>query len=286
MGSHPTGSLPDMADADGGELPLAGREVLVTAQRRAEDLAAPLSRRGAAVTVAPTLAVEKHIDEPTLLAQTRSLISERPQIVVITTGFGLRRWHESALAHGLAEQLVAMLNATRVLARGAKASGALQQLGSRASWVAASELSEEILQTLVTEGVDGVRIAVQLDGGGDVGLLSGLRDAGAQVIELPVYRWGPPEDPEAVARSATDLAEGRYDAVAFTAAPGAAAWVDSLERAGSLDAVRQRVDSGALTLVAVGARCAEPLAAAGLAARWPERSRLAPLSRLVAQSIS
>lgn len=258
----------------------------MTAQRRADDLAAPLLRRGAEVTIAPTLAVEKHIDEPALLGQTRALIAAPPQICVITTGFGLRAWNESAIGAGLGEQLVAMLNGTRVLARGPKASGALQQIGSSADWVAASELSDEILQTLQAEGVGGVEIAVQLDGGGDAGLLAGLREAGARVTELPVYRWGPPADPGAVARAATDAGAGRYDAVAFTAAPGAAAWVDSLREAGALDAVRRLVDRGDLNLVAVGARCAEPLGAAGLGAVWPERSRLGPLTKLIAERVS
>ncbi|AXE39295.1 uroporphyrinogen-III synthase [Acidipropionibacterium virtanenii] len=275
-----------MAEAREEGLPLAGRRILVTAQRRADDLAAPLVRRGAEVTVVPTLAVEKHIDEETLLDQTRALIAAPPRIVVITTGFGLRAWNESAIGNGLGGRLVEMLNGARVLARGPKAAGALQQIGSRADWVAASELSDEILATLRTEGVDGVEIAVQLDGGGDAGLLAGLRQAGARVIELPVYRWGPPVDPDAVAGAAVDAGVGRYDAVAFTAAPGAAAWVDSLRKAGTLDAVRALVDRGELRLVAVGARCAEPLGAAGLRAVWPERSRLGPLTRLIAEGVS
>lgn len=274
--------MPEARESDA----LAGRRVLVTAQRRADDLAAPLLRRGAEVAIAPTLAVEKHVDEKTLLAQTRDLITAPPQIVVITTGFGLRAWYESAEADGLGERLVSMLDSVRVLARGAKASGALQQLGSRASWVADSELSEEILRLLRSEGVDGVRIAVQLDGGGDVGLLAGLRRAGAALVELPVYRWGPPADPGAVARAAVDAGEGRYDAVAFTAAPGAAAWVESLRSAGTLDAVRARVADGTLRLIAVGARCAEPLGAEGLTASWPQRSRLGALTRLIAETVS
>lgn len=65
-----------MAEAHEEALPLAGRRILVTAQRRADDLAAPLVRRGAEVVIAPTLAVEKHIDEPVLLDQTRALISD------------------------------------------------------------------------------------------------------------------------------------------------------------------------------------------------------------------
>ncbi|MCI1746700.1 MAG: uroporphyrinogen-III synthase [Acidipropionibacterium sp.] len=273
-----------MAEPQNSDQTLAGTEILVTAQRRAEDLAAPLRRHGAGVSIVPTLSVEKHIDEPELLSRTRELISAPPAIIVITTGFGLRGWHETADAAGIGVPLVELLNGTRVMARGAKASGALQQLGSRADWVAAGESTAEILDVLVAEGVEGVRIAVQLDGGGDAKLVGGLRRAGAEVTELTVYRWGPPEDPQAVEQAARDLAAGRYDAVAFTAAPGAAAWVASLGQ--GLDAVRERVASGSLTLVAVGSLCAQPLIDADMPAVWPERSRLGPLIRLLSDVAS
>lgn len=49
-------------------------------------------------------------------------------------------------------------------------------------------------------GVDGRRIAVQLDGVGDPELLDGLREAGADVVELPVYRAVAAADPQLVAR--------------------------------------------------------------------------------------
>ncbi len=49
---------------------LEGARVLVTAQRRADDLAAALIRRGAQVDIASTLGVEPHIDEAGLLTTT------------------------------------------------------------------------------------------------------------------------------------------------------------------------------------------------------------------------
>lgn len=259
---------------------LEGTRVLVTAQRRADDLAAALIRRGAQVDIASTLGVEPHIDEATLLERTRHLLYAPPDVVVITTAIGLRGWLETAEAAGLGGPLVDLLGSCRVIARGPKALGALQAIGVTPDWVAESETSREILELLSAEGVDGQRIAVQLHGAGDDGLASGLALAGAGVVQLTVYRWGVPPDAAAVVRSVEDARSGAYDAVTFTSAPGAAAWIAAIERQGALDDIRRRSESGML-LAAVGPMTAGPLTDAGLPIEYPDRGRMGALVRLV-----
>ena len=259
---------------------LEGARVLVTAQRRADDLAAALIRRGAQVDIASTLGVEPHIDEAGLLERTRHLLYAPPDVVVITTAIGLRGWLETAEAAGLGAALVELLGACRVIARGPKALGALQAIGVTPDWVAESETSREIFDLLTAEGVDGQRIAVQLHGAGDDGLASGLALAGAGVVQLTVYRWGVPPDAAAVVRSVEDARCGAYDAVTFTSAPGAAAWIAAIERRGALDDIRRRTEKG-LLLAAVGPMTAEPLTAAGLPIEYPDRGRMGALVRLV-----
>lgn len=258
----------------------------MTAQRRADDLAAALMRRGARVLCVPTLDVERHADEQLLIDRTRQVIADPPGIIVVTTGFGLRGWIETADASGSGEALAALLASARVLARGPKAAGALQQAGVRPAWVAGTESSSEILEMLLGEGVGGTRIAVQLDGVGDPGLVAGLRRAGAGVVELPVYRSVEAADPLAVEQAAGELAAGRFDAVTFTSAPGAQGWLAGLQRDGARVRVRERVDSGDLVLAAVGGKTAEPLVDAGLSARWPQRARLGSLVRLVVSQLA
>ena len=132
---------------------LAGTQILVTAQRRAGDLSLALGRRGATVTTAASLGVESHIDEETLLAQTRQMIATRADIVVVTTGIGFRSWLDTAETAGLGHDLVEALRGTRLIARGPKARGAIQAAGLVPDWVAESETSAEIADFLVTEGV-------------------------------------------------------------------------------------------------------------------------------------
>ncbi len=260
---------------------LTGCRVLVTAQRRGGELGAALTRRGAVVEQVATLGVVPNIDEATLVRRTQELISRPADVLVVTTGIGFRGWLDTAETAGLAEPLLKVLGRTRLVARGPKARGALQAAGLTADWVAESETSAEISTFLVGEGIAGSRIAIQHHGAGDTALDDAFRAAGADTVALEVYRWGPPTDPAAVARAAADAGAGKYDAVLFTSAPGAVAWLESLRAADSLDAVRGLVAGGALLVAAVGPVTAEPLAYAGMLALQPTRARMGALTRLV-----
>jgi uroporphyrinogen-III synthase len=258
---------------------LAGTQILVTAQRRAGDLALALGRRGADVTIAASLGVESHIDEDTLLAQTRQMIATGADIVVVTTGIGFRSWLDTAEAVGLGDELVEALRSVRLVARGPKARGALQAAGLMPDWVAESETSAEIADFLVTEGVRGLSIAVQHHGAGDDGLESRLAAAGGRPFGLVVYRWGPPPDAGAVDRSVLDAASGAYDAVVFTSAPGSAAWLAAVEELKATDGLRRLEKDRQLVLAAVGPVTAEPLRVAGFDPLLPDRARLGALVR-------
>lgn len=120
---------------------LAGCRVLVTAQRRADELGAALVRRGAEVVHAPTLGVVARIDEARLVRRTADLVAVPPDVVVVTTGVGFRRWLETATAAGLRERLLETLGRTRLVARGPKAQHALLSVGLCADWVAEAETS-------------------------------------------------------------------------------------------------------------------------------------------------
>lgn len=264
---------------------LTGSRVLVTAQRRSEELAAALERRGALVDRAPVLSVVAGVDEAELLARTKELVAEPPDVVVVTTAIGFRSWLEAADASAMLDPLLEVLRAARLVARGPKARGALQAAGLLADWVAESETSREIVDFLLTDGVDGVRIAVQHHGAVDESMDRAFVAAGADVVALRIYRWGPPADPSAVSRSVRALGEGDYDAVLFTSAPGAAAWLRALQEAGVDEVVRDRSVSGDLLLAAVGPVTAEPLAYAGLLTRQPARARMGALVRLVIEEL-
>jgi uroporphyrinogen-III synthase len=179
--------------------------------------------------------------------------------------------------------LVEHLSGARVLARGPKARGAIRGGGLVDAWSPESESSAEVLDHLLSgaEGpLAGRRIAVQLHGDPLPDLVAGLREAGADVLTVPVYRWVPPEDVTPVRRLVTALVSGGVDAVTFTSAPAAASLLQVADDLGQRDAVVRALTERVL-VVAVGPVTAGPLDAAGIPSARPERSRLGALAREV-----
>jgi len=258
---------------------LAGCVVVVTADRRSGELAAALERRGATVRHAPALSMVPHAQDAELVQRTRELIAHPPDVVVVTTGIGFRGWVEAADAAGLADGLLEVLGGARLVARGPKARGAIQAAGLQADWVAESETSAEIATALLDDGVGGLRIAVQHHGAGADGLDEAFAAAGADVHSLVVYRWGPPPDPAAVRASVCATAAGEVDAVVFTSAPGAHAWLAAAEHSGVGAALTERFRSGAAVAAAVGPVTARPLLDRGITPVVPDRGRLGSLVR-------
>jgi uroporphyrinogen-III synthase len=258
---------------------MAGCVVLVTADRRSGELASALSRRGATVRHAPALSIVPHEHDEELLLGTKQLLESPADVVVITTGIGFRGWVEAADAAGLADELVDALSGARLIARGPKAHGALQAAGLQPDWVAESETSAEILDLLLAEGVGGLRIAVQHHGAGADGLDTELAAAGADVLSLVVYRWGPPPDPAALQLSVVAAAAGEIDAAVFTSAPGAAAWLAAVDAQGVGDEIAARIQNGGMIAAAVGPVTAKPLQDRGFAPLIPDRGRLGALVR-------
>jgi uroporphyrinogen-III synthase len=260
---------------------LAGCVVLVTADRRSGELASALVRRGATARHAPAMSIVSHEHDDKLLADTRILLDQQPDVVVITTGIGFRGWVEAADAAGVADGLLECLAHARLIARGPKAHGAIQAAGLQADWVAETETSAEILELLLDEGVAGLRIAVQHHGAGADGLDTELAAAGAEIHSLVVYRWGPPPDPVALKQSVVAAADGEIDAVVFTSAPGAAAWLAEVDAQDLTDAVQSRLTAGSMVFAAVGPVTAKPLRDRGIEPLVPDRGRLGALVRVL-----
>ena len=262
--------------------PLAGYTVGVTAARRADELGALLERRGANVLYGPAIRIVPLADDTDLLHRTEALIDAPADIVVATTGIGFRGWVEAAEGWGLGEGLLTVLTKATVLTRGPKAKGAVRAAGLVEEWSPESEASAELLDHLLAAGVSGKRIAVQLHGEPLMDFVDGLRAAGAEVVEVPVYRWTGPADPAPLGRLLDAVVAGQVDAVTFTSAPAAAsvlrAAADRLDEV--LDALRYRV-----LVACVGPITARPLAQVGVPVIQPARARIGALVRELAVAL-
>ncbi len=263
---------------------LDGFRIGVTSDRRSEDLVAAFERRGAEVLHAPVIRIAPAEDDGALAADTSAVIAARPDVLLATTSYGIRRWFEAADAAGLGADLVAVLESSRILVRGPKARGAVRAAGLDDAGMSDRETTESLVDRVLAEGAAERTIAVQLHGFTDHAQLDRLRAAGARVLTVAPYRWLVPEDSARVLRLIDAIVLGTVDAVTFTSAPAVEALFSAADHAGRLDALLAAI-AGPVTAAAVGPVTAEPLRAAGVEPLVPERYRMGALIRLVCEHL-
>ena len=261
---------------------LAGFTVAVTAERRRDEMAALLRRRGARVVTASAITIVPLADDDALHAATAACIGLAPDLVIATTGFGFRGWLEAAEGWGLGDSLRSAIGHARLIARGAKPCGAIRAAGLTEDWAARTEASEEILERLLEQGIAGRRIAVQLHGEPQTDFVAALRAAGAAVVEVPVYRWTLPDDVGPVRRLVEQVLGNQIDAVTFTSAPAVRAFLDIA--GGSEEQVLTQF-RGRTMAACVGPVTAGPLVEQDVPVVMPTRSRLGALIKSVTDEL-
>lgn len=275
----PTTASSRVSDPQGLPVPaLAGFTVGVTAARRADELGTMLERRGAAVVHGPAIRIVPVADDTELAERTRALIAAPPDITIATTDIGFRGWVDAADSWGIGEPLLTALGRSELLARGPKARGAIRASGLTEVWSPPSESSAEVLDHLLAEGVDGRRIAIQLHGEPLRDVVEALQLAGADVVQVPVYRWVPPADLGPLDRLTDAVLAGGVDMITFTSAPAAASFLARAGERGVCDELVAMLRRGVM-VVCVGPVTAAPLEAVDLKTVQPTRSRLGAMVR-------
>ena len=269
--------------------PLTGFRVAVTSARRSEELSALLTRRGADVTSAAAIAMVPLPDDDELRTNTEALIAAPPDIVIATTGIGLRGWIAAADGWGLARELTSALSKARIVSRGPKATGALRAAGLPEEWSPESESSRELLHYLLEGGIVGMRIAVQLHGATDEWdpfpeFIDELMAAGAHVVPIRVYRWHPAPRGGAFDQMVMAIADQRFDAVSFTSAPAVAATLMRAAELGVEDSLLHALRT-TVHAMCVGPVTARPLVRLGVPTSAPERMRLGALARHITDEL-
>jgi uroporphyrinogen-III synthase len=264
---------------------LCGVTIGITAERRAADFITALERNGATVVHAPTIRIVPLPDDTRLRAATAEVLAEPVDFTAITTGAGFRGWLEAAGEWGLREALLSTLGASRLFARGPKASGAVRGAGLREEWSAPGESNAELFGHLLEGGLSGARVAVQLHGLPLPEHTDELRAAGARVVELQPYRWLHPAEPARVYGLVDAVIAKKVHALAFTSAPAAANFLTLAHEAGRYDELVAALKAD-VVCACVGPVTAAPLAELGIPTRQPERQRLGALVKLLVDELS
>lgn len=269
--------------------PLTGKTIALTAERRADEFAALLERRGARTVHVPAIHVLPLIDDADLREKTEGIISAPPELVVISTGIGFRGWLDAAEGWNNRTELIAALGASRIIARGPKARGAIRGAGLQEVWSPTTEASKEVADHLEAEGIAGVDVAVQLHGTitewePTIHLSEALASLGADVRPILVYRWIRPLDQQPLIDLLAKILDHEVDAVTFTSAPAVASVLSTAKDNGVLDQFLTAL-RGPVAAICVGPITSAPLDALDVPTRMPERARLGSLAKYVVDEI-
>jgi len=178
---------------------LSGYTVAITADRRHEEQAELIERRGGTVLSGPVIRTLPLADEAGLRLATERIVAQPPDIVVLCTALGVRGWISAAESLDLDTDLLDALSGAEVLVRGPKAAGAALTAGLKIGWQTPGATYAELVEHLrqrSSRHPDGrpVRVAVQRDGAVSAPLLTDLPALGYDVVEVPVYQWHLPAD--------------------------------------------------------------------------------------------
>ncbi|OGA13274.1 MAG: hypothetical protein A3D95_13910 [Betaproteobacteria bacterium RIFCSPHIGHO2_12_FULL_69_13] len=227
---------------------MKGKRVAILESRLGEQLADLIAKRGGVPIRAPALAEIPDVDP----AQIRALVDElgaRPaKLAIFQTGVGTRALFKATDALGLTESLLGLLGRMKVLARGPKPTGALRGRSVRIDLSAVDPYTtREVLQAIGGMPLTDERVLVQRFGAANAELERALGARGAEVIEVPLYRWSLPEDTAPLAGLVEALERGKVDAVVFTNSEQLRNLFAVAERLGRADTLRAALNR---TLVA------------------------------------
>lgn len=283
--------------------PLEGRTVAVTAHRRADDQIGALERKGAKVIAAPSLKLVPVEEDAAVVSQTRDLLAAAPDLMVVTTGYGFKRWWEVVEASGRADGVHAMLAAADIWVRGPKGRAAVRGLDLHDVGISPDEtvatLVDDILDTY-DHDLTGAVVGWQENGFHDRHQRQRLVEAGAAVHTVVPHRWADADDAGVVPDLIRQICAREVDAVTFTSAAGSDALLSSASEMGLeeqfvaafspvADGLQRGADGlqrGHVVAATVGPVTAAPLQAAGIPALVPERFRMGAMINQLAEVLT
>jgi uroporphyrinogen-III synthase len=263
-----------------------GKRIGILESRLGLQMVDLVAKRGGIPVHAPALAEIPDIDRDFIAAFVAELDDKPAHLAIFQTGVGTQALFKTTDALQMTGALLAHLAELTVVARGPKPTGALRARHVRIDLNAVDPYTTaEVLGVLRPMALTGKRVIVQRYGVTNRELEDALKGAGAEVIEIPTYRWSLPENTQPMVELMDALDNGRLAALTVTNAAQIHNLFDLAERLGRATALRIALNR---TLVAsVGPVCSETLrkfgVRVGLEAKPP---KLGPLLAALETALS
>jgi uroporphyrinogen-III synthase len=262
------------------ELSLSDLTVASFESRFAKEFAGLVRKQGGTSLNAPTIVEAATELGPELRDFFAALERGEVDAMLVLTGVGHRKLVELLSPLATRDELSRLLERTILCARGPKAVGALKESGLKAQLTAPEPHTWQDLLAALCEhmNVRDKRVALQQYGVPHARLTEALIARGAQVMQVPVYRWRLPDDISLIASNIDALCEERVDIVLFTSGPQAGALLDVAKGLGKERALREAMSRVAVG--SIGPSCTEAMQNLALAPDFePEHGKMAHLVR-------
>lgn len=246
---------------------LSGKRIAILEARMTSELANLIQRHGGEVLQAPALK-EASIDAS---AEVNELI-ERLQTkaithIVVQTGVGVAGLLTEAEKLNRKDELIALLQASTVIARGPKPLAVLSRNGIKAQVTTAEpHTTTDLIAACKTVDLNGQTVAVLHYGERNAELTQALQTQGANVFELCLYEWQMPDNTEPLRTMIAATINGDLDVVAFTSQIQARHLFQIADDLGQADALRAALNEKTV-VASVGPTCSAALNTFGVPPR-------------------
>ncbi len=219
---------------------LSGLTVAAFESRMASEIARLIERNGGRPLVAPALREMPLEDNSAALKFGVRLTTERIDILILLTGVGTTALFDLLKSRYPWSSVVTALKQTVIVARGPKPVAALKAFQLHPiltvpepnTWV-------DLISTLDEyRPVKGLRVAVQEYGVSNPDLLEALRQRGAEVFQVPIYKWALPEDLSPLRQALGRIIAGEVEVLVITNAAQVDHAMQVLEQDGKVEPFR------------------------------------------------
>ena len=203
-------------------MPLAGfngLKVLSLESRRAVEMSRLIENYGGRPISAPSMREVPLAENESALAFARGLIAGEFDAVIFLTGVGARALLQVLTDAYLAEPFLQALRRVEIAVRGPKPLAVLREWKVPVALTAPEPCTwRELLSVLVDShpNLNGFRVVVQEYGVSNVDFVAALRERGAIVKEVAIYRWELPVDTDPLRATVAAVIGKRIDVALFT----------------------------------------------------------------------
>lgn len=241
-----------------------GLTVVSFESRMAAEMARLIERHSGKSLVTPSLREIPLEDNSAALQFGEQLMRGGFDVLVLMTGAGTTALFEILHSRYTTSAVAAAVKNTVLVARGPKPVAALKALGFQPTLtVPEPNTWMDVVSTLdASRPVKGLRVAVQEYGVTNRDLLEALRQRGAHVTPVPIYRWALPEDTAPMKEALRQILAGQVQVVLITNAAQFDHMMQLVEQEGQAVPFKQACER--LVVASIGPTASERIRSHGL----------------------